>query len=134
MKRAKPMRRTAIKRTVISRRLRKRLRAVSEKTRTERWPVLKANGEKIRVIQAGRCAYCHKAGTLEIHHVVKRSQTRDDSLANLVGLCAGLQGCHAWTDEPFSGRRGRLVIRRTEFFRCFSYRQVCAKDKWAARA
>jgi 5-methylcytosine-specific restriction endonuclease McrA len=58
-----------------------------------------------------RCRYC---GTWseEVHHVTKRSQ--DKTLRcdpnNLVTLCPGPQGCHAWTDGSGMGRRGRLVV------------------------
>jgi 5-methylcytosine-specific restriction endonuclease McrA len=41
---------------------------------------------------AWRCQVCGKASQLEIHHIEFRSSLGDDSLENLITLCAT---CHA---------------------------------------
>jgi 5-methylcytosine-specific restriction endonuclease McrA len=41
---------------------------------------------------AWRCQACGKASQLEIHHIEFRSSLGDDSLENLITLCAA---CHA---------------------------------------
>ena len=52
-----------------------------------------------------RCRWCRSAGPLELHHVRKRSQGRDDKPENLLTLC---RFCHERTDRPY--RKGRLVV------------------------
>ena len=55
-----------------------------------------------------RCRWCRSTGPIELHHVIKRSQGRDDKPENLLTLCGGPGGCHARTDAPY--RAGRLVV------------------------
>ena len=55
-----------------------------------------------------RCRWCGSAGPLELHHVRKRSQGRDDKPENLLTLC---RFCHERTDRPYS--KGRLVVKPT---------------------
>ena len=52
-----------------------------------------------------RCRWCAATGPLELHHVRKRSQGRDDKPENLLTLC---RFCHERTDRPY--RKGRLVV------------------------
>ena len=112
---------------------RSRLRRVSRKTRTQRWPVLKALREHVLKRSEGRCEVCHRRAVVEVHHVIKRSQARNDSPDNAIALCTnrfGGAGCHEATDRAYA--TGRLVITSLgdERFRA----KVCwASDKWAAR-
>jgi 5-methylcytosine-specific restriction endonuclease McrA len=46
---------------------------------------------------AWRCQVCGKASQLEIHHIEFRSSLGDDSLENLITLCAT---CHAAPQAP----------------------------------
>lgn len=46
-------------------------------------------------------------GTIETHHVVKRSAGGDHHRSNLLRLC---RSAHDFTDESAGGRRGHLVI------------------------
>lgn len=38
------------------------------------------------------CQICRKRASVDVHHVIKRSQSGDDSKNNLVGLC---RHCHS---------------------------------------
>ena len=53
-----------------------------------------------------RCQACRVRRRLDVHHVVKRSQSGSDfDLDQLVALC---RWCHDQTDSPYE--RGRLVV------------------------
>ncbi len=53
-----------------------------------------------------RCEACGRAGRLDVHHLVKRSQGGGDADPDqLVALC---RRCHELTDAPYA--TGRLVI------------------------
>lgn len=112
---------------------RTRLRPVSKKTRTVRWPVLTALRAHVLARAQTRCEHCGVQRRLEIHHVRKRSAGGADHPDNAIALCAGLLSCHAWTDAPYSGRKGRLVITPLGQER-FRRVVIWAPDKWAARA
>jgi 5-methylcytosine-specific restriction endonuclease McrA len=76
-----------------------------------------------------RCQACGRGGTLEVHHVVKRSQGGSDfDLDRLAALCPP---CHARTDALYA--RGRLVITPLGDGR-FTIETIRADDKWAIRA
>ncbi len=80
-----------------TRRARKTPRPVPAAVRAE---VLRRDGH--------RCQWCganELDGPLELHHVRKRSQGRDDCPTNLITLC---RICHARTDCPYI--KGRLVV------------------------
>lgn len=47
----------------------------------------------------------------DAHHVVKRSQGRDDRLENLLHVC---RRCHEWFDKAGESKSGRLVARPAE--------------------
>jgi 5-methylcytosine-specific restriction endonuclease McrA len=83
-----------------------------------------------------RCRWCRaNKEPLEAHHVIKRSQAKSFLLdpTNVITLC---RTCHAWTDAPYSGSEGRLVIERwmrgKEYDFAFSI--VRAPSKFAMRA
>lgn len=82
-----------------------------------------------RARERGRCFHCRDPRCLPLdpHHVVKRSAGGDDSVDNIVTLG---RPCHDWTDAPYSGRRGRLVIRALGRER-FVAAVVQAPSKWA---
>ena len=109
---------------------RTRLRRVSKKTRTQRWPVLKALREQVLARAKWRCEVPWCGGLdrrIDVHHIVKRSQSGPDYLGNLVVLC---RTHHDMTDRAYS--RGRLIITPlTESERAFVIRT--APDKWAVR-
>lgn len=86
---------------------RTRLRPVSKKTRTVRWPRLAALRKQIIERSGGRCEVCTDWGPVDIHHVIKRSHGGRDEWTNLIALC---RWCHDKTDAPYS--KGRLVITR----------------------
>lgn len=123
MKRATSMKRSPMKRGT-------RLSPVSKKTRTERWPVLKALRAHVLARSGGRCEYLdgiHHHGPLDCDHVVNRSQKRDDDPSNAVFLC---RAHHDAKVRPFS--MGRLIITALGQER-FRFEVVFAEDKWALR-
>lgn len=103
-----------------------RLRRVSKKTRTIRWPRLKALREHVLVRAKHRCEFCGSGGRLDIHHVVRRSAKRDDSPDNAVALD---RVCHRLTEAPYE--TGRLVITPLGN-ESFNMRIIRATDKWQA--
>lgn len=121
MKRGAPMKRTPMTRGT-------RLRPVSRKTRETRWPALTTLRAHVLARAKGRCEACKIIAGVDVHHVAKRSQRRDDSADNAIYLC---RFCHRRTDESFA--KGRLVITALGRAR-FACAVVYAKDKWAARA
>lgn len=113
---------------------RTRLRSVSRKTRTHRWPVLRALRAQVLVRARGQCEYRPRTsdvvihwGPLDVHHVVPRSAKRDDSPSNAACLC---RVHHRMTEAPYLC--GRLVIEPLGKGR-FRFTRVWAADKWAAR-
>lgn len=52
----------------------------------------KNNWDKIRLeviaLDGGRCRLCGSATSLHVHHIVYRSEKKDDSLSNLITLCS----------------------------------------------
>jgi 5-methylcytosine-specific restriction endonuclease McrA len=109
----------AMKRTALKRR--KRLNPVSKKTRTERWPRLKALRGHVLYRADGRCEVCFALAPLDVHHVIKRSRGGEDTAENCIGLC---RTCHARTDYPYA--RGRLIICAIggeEFLAFISYKR-----------
>ncbi len=78
-----------------------------------------------------RCAVCHKATVLEVHHVQKRSQLGPDTDTNCLPLCTpfGGDGCHARADQVFD--QGRLVIKALGRAR-FRWAVIVKANKWAA--
>lgn len=89
---------------------------------------------KILARDGFRCRHCAKhlnEGPLEVHHVAKRSQRKDLQLeeSNLVTLC---RLCHAWTDAPYAGKVGRLVVVPCGEGR-FVFKVTRAADKFEAR-
>jgi 5-methylcytosine-specific restriction endonuclease McrA len=123
------MRRSALRRSQTPL-TRGRLRRVSKKTRTERWPVLKALREHVLTRARGRCectgALTH-GGPLDVHHCVKRSQGGKDTPDNAVLLC---RVHHDMTDFPLA--KGRLVVL-PQGEETFQFEMIYAADKWAAR-
>lgn len=114
--------RQSMKRSPLKRR--KRLNPVSRKTRTERWPRLRALRAHVLNRAQGKCEACERPlpeQLLEIHHVKKRSQGGQDIPQNAIALCAGSTGCHARTDFPY--KLGRLCITPygAEQFYCAVY-------------
>lgn len=110
---------------------RTRLRPVSIKTRAIRWPALRALRGRVLLRARGRCESCSVwvgSPRLEVHHIVKRSQRRDDMPTNAVALC---RVCHTKTDRPY--RLGRLVITARLDGRV-DFTTIFATNKWAARA
>lgn len=65
-----------------------------------------------------------------MHHVPKRSQGAPDHPDHAIDIC---RSCHRWTDEPYSGKRGRLVLTRLGGGQ-FACRVIRAASKWEARA
>lgn len=115
-----------MKRTPLTRR--KRVNPVSKKTRTQRWPELKALSEGVRLRAGNRCEYCRSTTPpLDVHHVVARSHMHDDTLDNGVLLC---RAHHQQTTIAFN--KGRLVIVPLGGGQ-FVFSVVTAPDKWAAR-
>lgn len=106
---------------------RTRLRPVSKRTRTVRWPILTALREAVLERAGHRCEWCGSAGPLDVHHVVPRSAKRDDTVQNATALC---RPCHRRCAAPYI--KGRLVFRVTLHGRPQG-RMVFAKDKWEAR-
>ena len=94
-----------MKRTSLTRR--KRVNPVSKKTRTQRWPALKALRQMALARAADRCEVCTRLTPLDIHHIIKRSQGGPDTLDNVAALC---RACHEQTDGPYGKRR--LVLHR----------------------
>ena len=85
---------------------RSRLRPVSKKTKTQRWPRLKAMREAVLARAAGRCEHCRRTTELDVHHCVKRSQGGADTSHNGIALC---RLCHERTDWPYG--KGRLIVK-----------------------
>ena len=118
---------------------RSRLRPVSAKTRTQRWPALKAMREAVLRRAKGKCEVCGRPGRLDCHHIVKRSQRGADTPDNVAALC---RRCHARTDWSYA--KGRLVISRWRgsphfplasgrysFGPVWGVETVYKRDKWA---
>jgi hypothetical protein len=104
-----------------------RVNPVSAKTRTMRWPVLKALRTHVLARAHGRCEYTagtDHGGPLDCDHVVNRSQKRDDDPSNAVLLC---RHHHDAKVRPFS--KGRLVIEALGGER-FRFITIFADDKW----
>jgi 5-methylcytosine-specific restriction endonuclease McrA len=65
-------------------------------------PRLKLNAEEYTLLRkavlqrdAWRCQECGSMGQLEVHHLIKRSQLGNDSMDNLITLCAHChRDCH----------------------------------------
>lgn len=100
-----------MKRSPLKRR--KRLNPVSRKTRTERWPRLRAL--RAHVLERARniCEYCGwrlmGEPLPDIHHIIKRSQGGEDIPSNAVALC---RECHDRTDWPYA--KGRLWVKHIQ--------------------
>lgn len=75
-----------------------------------------------------RCGYCGRARTLDLHHVVKRSQGGTWDEDNLIPLD---RTCHDRTDWPFAKGRLRIVPLGGGRFAC---ELIFARDKWEVRA
>lgn len=115
-----------MKRTPLKRRT--RLRRVSKKTRTVRWPRLKALRERLfrwqtgcQAIGLGDCRGPHDA-----HHIIKRSQGGQDRLDNLIRLC---RHHHNMTDWPYA--KGRLLVDRVGPW--LHLRRATEPDTWIGR-
>jgi 5-methylcytosine-specific restriction endonuclease McrA len=113
---------------------RTRLRPVSKKTRTVRWPALKALRAHVlarsTMAPVGHCEYAGGVdhwGPLDVHHVIRRSAGGTDEPSNLLRLC---RRHHDATDRAFAV--GRLVITRLGGQR-FRFQEVWALSKWEAR-
>ncbi|MBF8297403.1 MAG: HNHc protein [candidate division NC10 bacterium] len=110
---------------------RTRLRAVSTKTRTVRWPALKEMREYVIARERGLCQarfFGACAGPLDAHHVVSRARGGKDISDNLALLC---RQHHGEIDRPYS--QGRLMIDSLGNGG-FHLARVWATDKWEARA
>ena len=75
-----------------------------------------------------RCLACRKAGRLEVHHVIKRSQGGADTPDGLVALCPA---CHRRTDAPYDRGRLMIVACGAEVFQTFLR---YGRDKWTLLA
>ena len=87
---------------------RSRLRPVSKKTKTQRWPRLKALRQQALQRAGGRCEAVSLGGCwgpLDAHHIRRRSAGGVDDLDNLCILC---RAHHQQTEAAY--RHGRLVI------------------------
>lgn len=71
------------------------------------WNALKA---RVFLRAEWRCEHCKRRTRLEPHHVIKRSRGGEDTVDNVVALCGGSGGCHAWTDAPWASAKGRLIV------------------------
>ena len=110
---------------------RTRLRPVSKKTRSVRWPVLKAMREYVVARERGLCQARYLgacAGPMDAHHVRSRGRGGKDIADNLALLC---RQHHGEVDRAYN--KGRLMIDSLGNG-AFHIARVWAPDKWAARA
>lgn len=114
----------------VSRKPRKRLRSISARRDPAAEVAYLETVLSIRARTNGRCEnpFCpvggwRNCGPTEPHHLRKRvrfgrkTRAERDAVGNLMILG---RPCHDWTDAPFGGPRGRLVIRHlgNEVFEC----------------
>lgn len=89
------------------------LRPVSKKTKTQRWPRLKALRQHVLARSGYQCECPFRGpwplyhwGPIDVHHVIKRSHGGTDTPDNAVALC---RGHHDMTDWP-KAKPGRIGI------------------------
>lgn len=67
---------------------------------------------EIRARDGNRCARCGGAGSLHVHHRIRRSQCGKNNSANLITLCAS---CHHWVHaNPYAANGLGLLLRHGE--------------------